>query len=232
MTDGQCYLCGETYTKRGMNRHLRSCLPAPETGTNAVVLRISGTQRSDYWIHTLLDRETTLLTLDSFLREFWVECCHHLSSFEVAGTDYKNDSPGVLGAKSQRGQSMDISLGTVLDRHTAEEISYVYDWGSSTNLTLSVVETGQLELSTLASDSEEDISTSHEGLLLLTRNELPDRECASCGDAAEQICQGCLHRRGPDALYCQACADGHDCGRPQFLPVVNSPRSGVCGYTG
>lgn len=33
---------------------------------------------------------------------------------------------------------------------------------------------------------------------------------------------------------CADCADDHgeECDRPAFLPVVNSPRSGVCGYTG
>jgi hypothetical protein len=65
MTDGQCYLCGETYTKRGMNRHLRSCLPPGEEGTSAVALRITGTHRDDYWIHTLVTRETTVLIFSS-----------------------------------------------------------------------------------------------------------------------------------------------------------------------
>jgi hypothetical protein len=232
MTDGQCYLCGETYTKRGMNRHLRACLPSSADGTPSVVLRISGTHRDDYWIHTLVDRETTLATLDSFLRDFWVECCHHLSTFEIEGVDYSNDNPGVLGSEPQRGRSLDISLGSILDRHNVEEFSYVYDWGSSTELTLSIVETGNWMSSKIDSGSEEDVTTDYQGLLLLTRNEHPNRECASCGDPADQICQGCLRRRGPDALYCHACADDHDCERPQFLPVVNSPRSGVCGYTG
>jgi hypothetical protein len=232
MTDGQCYLCGETYTKRGMNRHLRSCLPASEGETDSVVLRISGTHRDDYWIHTLVDQATTLVTMDSFLRDFWVECCGHLSTFQIGSVDYNNDNPGSPTSEPQRGQSMDVSLGAVLDRHTVEEFSYVYDWGSSTHLTLSVVETGRWDLSTLNSDSEEDVSTEYEGLLLLTRNDQPTRECTSCSEPAEQICQECLMRRGPDAFYCQACADDHDCAHPRFLPVVNSPRSGVCGYMG
>ena len=28
------------------------------------------------------------------------------------------------------------------------------------------------------------------------------------------------------------CADEHDCGLGSFLPVVNSPRAGVCGFVG
>lgn len=232
MTDGQCYLCGETYTKRGMNRHLRSCLPPSEQDNQSIVLRIRGTHRDEYWIHTLVTRETSLATLDSSLRDFWVECCHHLSTFQIGDVDYNNDNPGAFGSRPQRGRSMDISLGAVLDRHTVEEFSYVYDWGSSTHLTLSVVETGSWDLSTLDPVSDETIWTGYEGLLLLTRNEQPNRECASCGEPADLICQGCLRRRGPDAVYCEACADDHDCDRPQFLPVVNSPRSGVCGYRG
>jgi len=232
MTDGRCYLCEDTYTKRGMNRHLRSCLPPSEGGTNAVVIRIRGTHRDDYWIHTLVDRETTLARIDSFLRDFWVECCHHLSTFQIGRVDYSNDNPGVLGSEPQRGRSMDISLGAVLDRHTVEEFSYVYDWGSSTHLTLSVVETGSWGLSAIDSDSAADVSTGYDGLLVLTRNEPPRRECASCGDPADVICQDCLMGRDPDAFYCQECADEHDREHPRFLPVVNSPRSGVCGYMG
>jgi len=232
MTDGQCYLCGETYTKRGMNRHLRSCLTTGKEGTNAVVLRITGTHRGDYWIHTLIDRETTLATLDSFLRDFWVECCHHLSTFDISGTDYNTDNPGAFGSRPQRGRSMDVSLGTVQDRHTIKEFSYVYDWGSSTHLTLSVVETGSWKLSSISSESKEDPPIGYDGLLLLTRNEQPDRECSTCGGQAEQICQECLMRRGPDAFYCEACADEHDCEHPRFLLVMNSPRSGICGYPG
>jgi hypothetical protein len=64
---------------------------------------------------------------------------------------------------------MDTSLGAVLDRHTIEEFSYVCDWGSSTHLSLSIVETGSWVLSTIDSDSEEDVSTEQEGLLLLIR---------------------------------------------------------------
>lgn len=234
MTDGTCYRCGQSYTKRGMNRHLRSCLPDGSDSSDTALLRIVGTHRDEYWIHTLVDGETTLAALDSFLRDFWLECCHHLSSFQFDRARYDNDNPGVLGSEPQsRGQSMDVSLGTVLDRHRVEEFSYVYDWGSSTKLTLEVVETGEWDLSTIASMSETDLSTSYEGLLVLTRNEQPERDCDSCGDPADQLCQECLMGRRSGGLYCDSCADEHDeCGYPRFLPVVNSPRSGVCGYMG
>lgn len=233
MTDGQCFLCGEVYTKRGMNRHLRSCLPESDGESSVYLLRTVGTHRDDYWIHTLLGEDVRLGQLDSFLRKFWLECCHHLSSFQIGRTDYDNENPGILGSRPQgRGRSMDVRLGTALDGGRIEEFSYVYDWGSSTRLTLSIVETGDWELSEIHSSSENDVSTGYDGILLVTRNSQPPRECRSCGESAEYLCQECLLSRGPEAMYCEGCADEHDCRHPRLMPVVNSPRSGVCGYTG
>lgn len=233
MTDGQCFFCGEVYTKRGMNRHLRSCLPESDGECSACLLRAVGTHREDYWIHMLVRENVTLTKLDSYLREFWLECCNHLSSFQIGGTDYDNENPGIAGSAPQgREQSMGIPLGTALEDGGIDEFGYVYDWGSSTRLTLSVVETGGWELSEIASSSENDVSTGHDGILLVTRNDQPPRECRFCGEPAEYLCQECLMRRGPEAMYCEDCTDEHDCARPRFMPVVNSPRSGVCGYRG
>jgi hypothetical protein len=32
--------------------------------------------------------------------------------------------------------------------------------------------------------------------------------------------------------FCQDCLVEHECGEEMALPVVNSPRMGVCGYAG
>jgi len=31
---------------------------------------------------------------------------------------------------------------------------------------------------------------------------------------------------------CEGCAGEHECGEEMLLPVVNSPRVGMCGYEG
>jgi len=42
-----------------------------------------------------------------------------------------------------------------------------------------------------------------------------------------------LLQRESDAFFCDAHADEHRCdGEEAILPIVNSPRMGVCGYTG
>lgn len=237
MTDGTCFLCGQTYTKRGMTRHLRSCLPDDESGADPLaILRIAGEHRSDYWIHVAVDQRTELAALDAFLRDLWLECCGHLSAFDVGGLrcerPYSEDEmPTGFGVSRQ---SMDVTLESALASASDDEFGYEYDFGSTTALEVRAVETGRWDLVDLARETGNDVAAGHEGIALLTRNEPPERECGDCGAPAVEICQTCLWERGPDARLCADCADDHgeECDRPAFLPVVNSPRSGVCGYTG
>lgn len=35
-----------------------------------------------------------------------------------------------------------------------------------------------------------------------------------------------------EGYYCKECAPKHECGEQMMLPVLNSPRTGVCGYDG
>ena len=228
MTDGTCYLCNKTYTKRGMTRHLGSCLPETDGGP-LYHLRITGGRRSDYWLHLAIAETTPLSTLDKFFRDLWVECCSHLSAFSIDDQRYERpyDEDGVGGAN--RSQSMALEFGSVAPG--VDSFSYTYDFGSSTTLDVQIVETGEWSLSTLEAESTE---TDYQGVVLLARNHPPDIECETCGAPATTICQTCLRDRAADAWLCDSCANAHedDCDQPRYLPVVNSPRIGVCGYRG
>jgi hypothetical protein len=94
---------------------------------------------------------------------------------------------------------------------------YEYDFGSSTRL-------AGRGLPTLPSVFKK------RAIHLLARNEPPDIRCVSCGKTAKRICGQCAWS-GP-ATFCDACAKKHDCGAERLLPVVNSPRMGVCAYCG
>jgi hypothetical protein len=54
--------------------------------------------------------------------------------------------------------------------------------------------------------------------------------CSACTKAATQICLQCAEVGAGE--FCDACAGQHDCGEEMLLPLVNSPRTGVCGYCG
>ena len=66
---------------------------------------------------------------------------------------------------------------------------------------------------------------------LLARNEAPQVSYQRCSiHPATQICTECAWNG--EGWLCEACAVAHECGDEMCLPVVNSPRVGVCGYTG
>ncbi|RCW78897.1 hypothetical protein DER71_14612 [Halanaerobium sp. DL-01] len=102
------------------------------------------------------------------------------------------------------------------------KFSYTYDFGSSTKLDLNVVNVFK------AGEREEKIS-------VLARNNQPEIKCSHCDNLAEFVCPDCIYNSG--GWYCSNCLDKHeenDCMREtdNLLPVVNSPRAGVCAYSG
>ena len=92
--------------------------------------------------------------------------------------------------------------------------SHEYDFGSTTELTLQVL-------------SEHDGDPSPEAVRLLARNLPPEMLCEECGQPAAWL--GC-DWEGEYRELCEECADEEM--QEQLLPVVNSPRAGVCGYEG
>jgi hypothetical protein len=112
---------------------------------------------------------------------------------------------------------MDVPLADVLNVGT--KFTHEYDFGSTTELRLRVV--GEREGVPL--DDEDPVT-------LLARNDPPDIRCVVCGEPATQVCTSCNWQ--DQGWLCDKCAPKHECGEEMLLPVVNSPRVGVCGYTG
>ncbi len=105
---------------------------------------------------------------------------------------------------------MDAPVGKVLS--PGLKFTYDYDFGSTTRLALRVV-------------GERDGKASKQRVRLLARNEPP-----------QILCEGC--KKNPAAWVdlfegynwcCNECIGNTEEG---VLPVVNSPRVGVCAYTG
>jgi hypothetical protein len=96
--------------------------------------------------------------------------------------------------------------------------SYEYDFGSTTELMLNVI-------------ALREQTTSKRTIQFLAANEPPKVNCQLCGTcAATQVCTAC--DQNGEGWLCEACAEEHGCGSEMCLPVVNSPRVGVCGYAG
>jgi hypothetical protein len=214
-SQGKCNLCGKSFSKQAMTRHLDKCkLEHMAEGSQRVLhLQIEGRGAPEYWLHVEVPANASLQTLDRFLRDIWLECCGHLSMFTIAGQVYDvSPEPDPFSGRKPKGMS--AKLGDVLA--PGLKFTHEYDFGTTTELALKVVAERQGAVKRIE---------------ILARNDPPMIPCAECGKPATQVCSMCVYS-GPEAWLCEEHAIDHECGDDYFLPVVNSPRVGMCGYTG
>ncbi|MBI4318676.1 MAG: hypothetical protein HY675_09315 [Chloroflexi bacterium] len=220
-TTGKCNLCGRTLAKAGMTRHLQSCwqrqaasgvVPTgPRARERRVFLIVAGDRHSSiYWMHLAVPAAAKLVVLDSFLRDTWLECCGHMSAFEIDGQTYFSSA-----AREMEGRSMNFEIGRVL--RPGSKAFYEYDFGTTTELALSVA-------------AERVGLSDRKSIQVLARNDPPEIICQSCGKPATQVCAQCIYEG--EGWLCDECAGQHACGEEMLLPVVNSPRVGMCAYEG
>lgn len=129
-------------------------------------------------------------------------------------------------------QSMDVALGEVVA--VGENFSYVYDFGSSTNLSLRVIaeREGALPAQLMEEEERADLEDGEDfAIVVMARNNPPDLLCHLCGKPATYVRPESEYETLDEAGLCESCAQEQS--HPdELLPVVNSPRVGVCGYTG
>ncbi len=229
-SSGKCSFCGGTFSKSAMTNHLKSCkqreiVPKePSHGRKSkhkdkriFHLVVEGSDLPEYWMHLGVPADAKLTDLDDFLRENWVECCGHLSSFTINNIRYDRDTGGVddMWLFGRKPRSMNIRTGSVLS--AGLKFDYEYDFGTPTYLSLRVV-----------SEHEENIKD--KSIDILAMNDPPQITCEMCGEPATQVCGQCIYEGC--GWLCDKCAEEHECGEDMLLPVVNSPRVGMCGYTG
>lgn len=221
-SQGNCVACGVEYGAVKMKNHVRKCTALTARWTERAGaaaqpvphfrLRIDG--GGGYWLLVAARGDATLELLDWFLRKIWVECCGHCSQFTIAGRRYAaadDDDDGDAGNKETTTLRQALRTGVVF--------GYEYDYGTTTELRLTVVE--EFAAPPLAGSVQ-----------LLARNRMPIETCVTCGkETATELCQECWMAGNP-ALFCDRCVGGHGCDEAMLVPWVNSPRTGQCGYTG
>jgi len=168
----------------------------------------------DFYLHVECAPRATLRALDALLRDTWLECCGHLSSFEIGGQRTED-----AGGFDDWGMDAVKPLSTRIEAALAPKtrFSYQYDFGSTTRLA------GRLNgwIEGVKAPARPRV---------VARDRIPRVACTRCGAAAAQICVFCA-----DGPLCGECLVAHaesDCGDEGLLPVVNSPRMGVCAYAG
>ncbi len=222
---GVCTYCHGEFSKSTMTRHLETCGQRAITEakadskrkalkTRAFHLLVEGRDLPMYWMHLEVSASTTLATLDRFLRNTWLECCGHLSAFEIGGVSYAVDA-GMDDGWDMDEKSMRVRLDKVLA--AGQTCSYEYDYGTTTELKLKVI-------------AEREVEAKGKAIRVLARNTPPVILCEGCGKPATNACSQCIF--DGKGWLCDDCAEEHECGEEMLLPVVNSPRVGMCAYTG
>ena len=200
---GVCALCEQRASKAQMPSHLATCIPKHEaTG----VLRTLALLRFD-------------ATHDS---RYWVHVearmeapMRRLDAFlRALWLECCGHMSAFYVARREVGMGIPVAKAFA----AATTIEYEYDFGSTTALTGTLVSTRSGQ-------------GGRSAVRLLARNEPISWSCAGCAAPATVLCPFCID---DDAhLFCDAHAGKHEHAREEvYLPVVNSPRMGVCGYTG
>jgi Plasmid pRiA4b ORF-3-like protein len=197
-----------------MLRHLADCAyPGGKNVAAAAQVRVD-VPGSPFWLDLDVKTNATMRQLDEFLRRIWLECCGHLSSFEIGETRYVVAMSDGFFEPDER--SMNARVSAALPP-VGGTFQYEYDYGSTTLLRLKVV-------------AQRHAPSRPNVVRLLARNESPVWNCSECGEPASSLCSYCVYEC--PAFLCEEHLDAHSCDEEALLPVVNSPRMGVCGYTG
>ena len=244
---GECFFCKKPFDKSAINRHLKTHFKEKaktEKAGNSYLLKIITNPRygsSGYFLYLWVNGTATFRDLDDFLRAIWLECCGHMSSFtdlsKISAGGFRGNMFDFLEAENlmssgnikQYEAMMEDSRGEIpksrklkAGLHKGQKIEYEYDFGSTTSLLITV---------------EEDFEfAAPERVFLLSRNEPLELLCETCKkEPATEFCT--VHGWGDECMFCPKCAKKHRKECPDFddyagMPIVNSPRMGVCAYAG
>jgi len=203
-------------TKGGMLKHLTACTQRQSVieqtdrkrGEKETLfhLQVRDAWAGDFWLNLEMRGTASLEELDQYLRAIWLECCGHLSRFSVGSWG----SPEI---------SMELCGQDVFEPEL--ELTHIYDFGTSSETLIKVA------------GAREGCPTTPYPIALMARNLLPEAHCIECGQPATWFCMECLYETEEAGTLCDRHAHGHphtNYGDP--IPLVNSPRLGMCGYDG
>jgi len=221
ITEGKCGYCLQKIKSSGFANHITACRKSPykvgfksRNGDKIFLIGIRS-EIPSYWMFVEVKGSASLNTLDDFLRKTWLECCGHMSHFIIGNTCYER-YPMEDDFDEVERRTMKISMDEILSPKLI--FNHEYDYGTTTITSLKVF--------------AERRGGVQKPVTIVVRNEPPEWKCAFCKNPATKVCGIC--GLGFKAVMCKECLSKHECTKERgiALPLVNSPRTGQCGYTG
>ncbi len=204
ISKGKCRICKKEFSQSEIKKHTLLC--NKDNGKEKVFLIKA--EAGPFWVYFEIEAKKTLKRLDQFLRDLWLECCWHLSAFTINKQRYSIYEQEL----DYDEKSMNIKLKEILKPKI--KFNYEYDFGTTTELSLECLKE----------------KVGNKGINIIARNEPIDFKCEKCKKPAKLVCVQCV--RNGKGFVCNKCSKSHKCVEPYFLPIVNSPRIGMCGFTG
>jgi hypothetical protein len=215
-----CKTCPAKFFKKDIITHQNTCIVSTNKHKSGYLIRFVsyGQNNNQYYMYALFDASSTFSDIDIFLKEMWVECCGHLSGFSNLNSQIK------------------IKNSTLISKYPNQStFLYEYDYGSTTQVFFEFIEILNLNKKTKTKQPIE----------LLLRNDPPYIKCYSCDKNSVFYYE--------DMSFCREDSYGFYLEKPKeiketkvikktkepkeiriqkeyLLPILNSPRSGVCGY--
>jgi len=185
---GNCYRCNKKVDINDVPSHAQKC---NELKDNECVIGVisEGVSGKLYWVGMICTTNTKLSHIETFLKDIWLYCCPHRSTFSY----------------NKKATLMDVIKKT----GKMERIMYEYDMGSTTSAVIQVLKHNEACVLNTAKKAT---------ITLVCQNRAPLMKCVDCKKKAVSV--------GENGGKCGVCADEED------LPLLNSPRTGVCGYDG
>jgi len=209
--NGICEICKAPVSKGGVKKHLQAHFEEGGKKENAA----GGQRRSGKLFHLTVEG----YGLSGVL--YWMHLkalgSARLRDLDTLLRDTWLECCGHMSVFTNREEDFEMGVKLKDILKPGLKLNYEYDFGSTTQLLLTVV-------------SEIEGSIKKGQVEILARNEAPRIKCSHCEKPATTVCTECIYDN--QGWLCGDCARKHDCDEEMFLPLVNSPRAGVCGYTG
>jgi hypothetical protein len=203
-TKGICRICDQHVSKAAMKKHALECTSKHDTGkpTKPAFL-----MRAEFPYDK---RYWLTFTVDASTTLNTIDGFLRGAWLECCG----HMSEFSIGGKTRKLKDI-LEVGMVF--------GYEYDFGSTTEVLLTVLE-------------EHEVAFGKRSLRLLSINEPIEALCRICGKPATQICTECYDGQEAE-VFCDAHSENHvehqhDDDNYMMASIINSPRTGVCGYDG
>ena len=209
--NGQCLICRGSYTATGMTSHMKRHILEAGGDRRYYVIRIDAGQGSPFWMYVQVKGSSTLQDMDIFLRDVWLECCQHASSFTIDNRTYHMPD-------------MDIPICDVLHELT----SFVHQYDTTT-LRLGVIRiSSRLFAEPSLADGRLNPALAGHKVSVLAIHDTVQFRCRYCQRPSSMVCTGFI--MNGEGVICPQCVQQYGYDISKMRRALQSPRVGQCRY--